>query len=116
MRAEIRKLAEAIQEMDNGKLTPHEVNDRIHTFHNDASRDLWVRYTHADTSLSVARAYYDGYLTDDDLAEATPGVLEDIRHGTRLIQDEMAQEAEGEETNGDSPRSSGPREPRSGGS
>ena len=41
LREEIRGIADAINEMENGSLSPFDVNDRIHEFHNGASRDLY---------------------------------------------------------------------------
>lgn len=79
LRSEIQKIAEAIREMESDALSPHEVNERIHEFHNGVSRDLWDRYSPSDPLVSVYRAYYDGFLTDADIATATDGVRKGIR-------------------------------------
>ncbi|WP_044255533.1 hypothetical protein [Rhodopirellula sp. SWK7] len=78
-RVEIHKLADAIAELDAGVLSPHDVNDRIHNFHNGVSRELWSQYSQSDSDVAVYRAHYDGVLTDDDLTNATEGVRDGIR-------------------------------------
>lgn len=100
LRAEIHKLADAIREMDAGMLSPHEVNDRIHAFHNGISRDLWVRYTQSDPWIAVYCAYYDGYLTDDDLASATDGVIDGLRKFGELRDTRAQLDSRGEEPDG----------------
>ena len=45
LRCELRKIAAAIQEMENSSLSPFEVNESIHSFHNGASRDLYKQYS-----------------------------------------------------------------------
>lgn len=87
LRAEILKLGELIREMEAGRISPFDVNDRIHEFHNGISRELWGRYSQSDPRESVYRAHYDGYLTEDDLADATVGVRDGIRHFTALQDD-----------------------------
>lgn len=45
LRLELRKIAAAIEEMENDSLSPFEVSDSIHKFHNGASRDLYNQYS-----------------------------------------------------------------------
>ena len=85
LRAEIQKIADAIHEMDAGQLSPHDVNNRIHEFHDGISRELWKRYTQSDPWTAVYRAHYDAYLTDEDIAEATDGVRNAIREFADMI-------------------------------
>lgn len=92
LRAEIHKLSEAIGAMDADDLTPHEVNDQIHDFHNGITRELWGRYTQSDPGAAVYRASCDGYLTDDDLAIATDGVRESVRLFVELMDEANARE------------------------
>lgn len=77
LRHEICGIAAAINEMDNGSLSPFDVNDRIHKFHNGASRDLYIQYSESLPWLGVSRAYFDGVLTDDDLV----GASDEVRTG-----------------------------------
>lgn len=77
LRDEIRGIAAAINEMENGSLSPFDVNERIHKFHNGASRDLYKQHSESLPWLGVSRAYFDGVLTDDDLV----GASDEVRTG-----------------------------------
>ena len=74
LRGELRSIADAIDEMENGSLSPFDVNDRIHKFHNGASRDLYKQYSASLPWLGVSRVYFDCVLTDDDLMDASDEV------------------------------------------
>ena len=50
------------------------VNDRIHEFHNGASRDLYRQYSESLPWLGVSRAFFDRVLTDDDLMDTSDEV------------------------------------------
>ena len=71
LRHEILGIMTAINEMENGSLSPFDVNDRIHKFHNGASRDLYRQYSESLPWLGVCRAFFDRVLTDDDLVDAS---------------------------------------------
>jgi hypothetical protein len=79
LRIELQKIAAAIEEMKNGQLTPFDVTDRIHKFHNGAARDLYNQFSHSLPWLAVCRAHLDGVLTDDDISDATNEIREGIR-------------------------------------
>jgi len=74
LRDEIRGIAAAINEMENGSLSPFDVNDRIHKFHSGASWDLYRQYSESLPWLAVSRAFLDRILTDDDLLDASDEV------------------------------------------
>ena len=74
LRNEIRGIAAAINEMENGSLSAFDVNDRIHKFHNGASRDLYRQYSESLPWLGVSQAFFDRVLTDDDLVDASDEV------------------------------------------
>ena len=57
LRNELRRIAAAIDEMENGSLSPFDVNDRIHKFHNGASRDLCKRYSESLPWWGVGRRF-----------------------------------------------------------
>ena len=78
LRGELRSIADAIDEMENGSLSSFDVNDRIHKFRNGASRDLFKQYSASLPWLGVSRAYFDRVLTDDDLVDASDEVRKDI--------------------------------------
>ena len=77
LRSELAKLGDAIGRMIDNQLSPHEVNDLVHEFHNGVSRDLFNRFSSNKPWFSVCRAHYDCVLTDNDIA----GASEKIRHG-----------------------------------
>lgn len=79
LRHELRKIAEAIEEMENDSLSPFDVNNSIHKFHNGASRDLYNQYSDSLPWWGVCRAYFDRVLTDDDLVDAGDAVRNGIR-------------------------------------
>ena len=78
LRHEILGIMTAINEMENGSLSPFDVNDRIHKFHNGASRELYKQYSESLPWLGVSRAYFDRVLTDNDLVDASDEVRKDI--------------------------------------
>ena len=78
LRNELRQIAAAIEDMENGSLSPFDVNDHIHKFHNGASRDLYNQYSQSRPWLGVCRAYFDRVLTDDDLVDASDEVRKGI--------------------------------------
>lgn len=47
LRIELQKIAAAIEEMESGQLTPFDVTDRIHKFHNGAARDLYNQFSNS---------------------------------------------------------------------
>ena len=79
LRVELRKIAVAMEEMESGRLTPFDVTDRIHEFHDGASRDLYNQFSSSLPWLAVCRAYFDGVLTDDDIADASGEMRDGIR-------------------------------------
>ena len=79
LRTELRKIGTAIEEMDSGRLTPFDVTECIHKFHEGAARDLYKQFSGSLPWLEVCRAHFDGVLTDDDTVDAS----ENIRNGIR---------------------------------
>jgi hypothetical protein len=94
LRFELRKIAVAIEEMDSGRLTPFDVTDRIHKFHDGASRDLYNQFSISLPWLAVCRACFDGVLTDEDITD----VSSDIRDGIREFAASVAKLARERET------------------
>ena len=79
LRMELRKIAEAIEEMERGRTTPFDVTDRIHRFHDGAARDLYTQFSKSLPWLDVCRAHYDHVLKDDDIADASDNIRDGIR-------------------------------------
>ncbi len=61
---------------DNG-MSAFELSDKIHEFHNGASRELYSRYTGLDPATVVARAIAMGVLEDVILGETLRVKLND---------------------------------------
>ena len=54
--AEITKLGIVIDALKTGELSPQQVNDLIHEFHDGVARDLYRFYTRASPEMAVAHA------------------------------------------------------------
>ena len=102
LRQELRKIAAAIEEMENGALSPFDVNDSIHDFHDGASRDLYRQYADALPWLGVSRAYCDRVLTDEDLVDASDEVRNGIREYAASFAKLGAEEGTSDEDSRDS--------------
>jgi len=79
LRIELRKIAVAVEEMECGRLTPFDVTDRIHKFHDGAARDLYKQFSGSLPWLGVCRAHFDGVLTDDGIVDASESIRDGIR-------------------------------------
>ncbi len=79
LRIELRKIAEAIEEMECGRMTSFDVTDRIHRFYDGAARDLYKQFSNSLPWLAVCRAHLDGVLTDDDIADVSDNIRDGIR-------------------------------------
>ena len=79
LRSAIETLGQSINEMSDRRLTPFEVNDRIHEFHNGISRELFGLYSDSAPWWSVCRAHLNGVLTDLDLDSITETMRAGIR-------------------------------------
>lgn len=85
MRRELRTLSETIQQMEDGSISPFEANDKIHSFHHGASRDLFKQYSQSLPWMGICEAYAAGVLTDDDIAACSPSAQKEIREFVRLF-------------------------------
>ena len=74
LRDELIKIGDVITEMESGGLSPFDVSDRVHQFHNGISRELFTRYSVSDPWFAVCRAHCYGVLTDEDLVNASDNV------------------------------------------
>jgi hypothetical protein len=83
--AELTVLATAFAEWKAGELGPHELSDRIHTFHHGAARDLYGLYTRVHPPELVARAVGLGILSEDDVP---PHLLEALANGIQYYRSE----------------------------
>ena len=85
LRRELRILSKTIQQMEDGLISPFEANDRIHSFHNGASRDLFKQYSQSRPWMGICEEYADGVLTDEDIAACSQSTQEEIREFARLF-------------------------------
>jgi len=83
LNAELTTLAASFAEWKSGSLGPHELSDRIHTFHHGAARALYGLYTRVHPPELVARAVGLGILSESevppDLREALTGAIQYYR-------------------------------------
>ena len=83
--AELKLLAGSFAEWKAGELGPHELSDRIHTFHHGAARGLYGLYTRVHPPELVARAVGLGLLSED---EVPPHLREALANGIQYYRSE----------------------------
>ncbi len=79
LRVALLDIAAAVAEMKNGSMSPFDVDNRIHKFHDGTSRDLYKQYSDSSPWIGVCRAYFEGILTNDDIADASDAIRDGIR-------------------------------------
>ncbi len=80
--AELAKLEVEFQRWRAGELSPHELSDLIHEFHQGPSRHLFSKYDHDFRELNVVDAIRRGVLTTAEVGPETllllqPGLSQD---------------------------------------
>ena len=82
-----RDLRQALSELrvqfdrwEHGEIDAFELNDLVHRFHQDSSRDIWKRYATTHLEPAVAAAVASGVLRKEEL----PAEL--VRHMAGLIE------------------------------
>jgi hypothetical protein len=63
-------LQEEFGSWKSGNISPHELSDRIHEFHDGPSRDVWLFYNRFKTDIIVARALNEGLIAESEVPEA----------------------------------------------
>ena len=76
---ELARLDAAFGAWRGGRLSPYELSDRIHRFHDGVARDLHGLYTRIDPTATVARAVALGFLATAEvpatlLAKLSPAI------------------------------------------
>jgi hypothetical protein len=84
---ELQGLREQFERWQRGELTPFELSDAIHRFHDGPARDLYVQYMRSHPEPLVAGAIAAGVI---DRGETSPGVLDYLAPGIRFNEDERA--------------------------
>ena len=64
--------------MDRGDISPFDLSQRIHEFHQGPSRDLYVMFSHSLPWLAVCRAYIEGIINDEDLVDASEPIRNEL--------------------------------------
>jgi hypothetical protein len=77
----------------NGAISAHDLDERIHQFHQGPNRQLFTRYTGSAIDLAVAAAIANGVISK---VEAGPEILE-ILHGVIEFARGRSKEKNGEE-------------------
>lgn len=65
--AELTKLEAEFQRWRAGELSPHDLSDLIHAFHQGPSRQLFSRYDRKFRDFAVADAIRRGVLSEDEV-------------------------------------------------
>ena len=74
LRSAIAEIGDAIVEMERGTVSPFDVDEKIHEYHNGTARDLYNLYSGGGPWMGVCQAYYKGILSDEDLVELSEEV------------------------------------------
>jgi hypothetical protein len=85
---ELEQLFENFSRWADDGMSAFELSDKIHEFHNGASRGLYGRYTGLDPAVTVARAIALGILQEEVLGDTLRAKLRDQIGGFRTVEDE----------------------------
>lgn len=86
--SELEQLFENFSRWADDGMSALELSDKIHEFHNDASRELYARYTALDPEITVARAIALGILQEEVLGDTLRAKLRDQIRGFRTAEGE----------------------------
>ena len=67
LREALADLRAHFDRLDRGEITPFELNDVIHNFHDGTSRDIWKRYASNMLEPAVASAVVAGVIVKEEL-------------------------------------------------
>ena len=81
LRQEFMAIRDSIDSMEQGDVSPFEVSDVIHRFHNGVSRELYSQFSESVPWFGVCSAYLGGVLTDEDFVCASERIHKQLeRH------------------------------------
>ena len=69
LNAALDKLQAAFQKWKHGGMSPFDLNEEIHQYHNGTARDLYKRYAIGDPDMAVMFALAEGILKIEELNE-----------------------------------------------
>lgn len=67
LRRALGELRTHFEHWDRGEIDSFELNERVHQFHQDTSRELWKRYATTHLAPAVASAVATGVLRTEEL-------------------------------------------------
>ena len=73
--SELAKLETEFRRWRSGELSPHELSELIHAFHNGPSRELFSRYDRRFRDLAVAGAVRRGVLSEVEVGSEILSLL-----------------------------------------
>ena len=71
-------LYEHFKTWENGGISPFDLNDLIHEYHDGASRSMYSVYTDNEVSISVAFGLRQGVLSESELPEEASDDIKEI--------------------------------------
>jgi hypothetical protein len=80
LRKALDELGHAFDRMERGEISPFELNDMVHRYHQDESREIWKRYATTHLEPAVAGAIVAGVLKREELPPAL------VEHVAKLIE------------------------------
>ena len=84
LRKALGELRTEFERWDRGEIDSFELNERVHRFHQDTSREIWKRYAATPLEPAVASAVAAGVLRKEELPSALlhhiAGLIEFYQH------------------------------------
>ncbi len=88
-----RELTQALSDLEGKfqawrkeEISPFELNDLIHKFHDGTSRNIWKRYAYLKPDQRVPAAVARGILKEDEIL---PGMLEEMKGSIEFFRDNV---------------------------
>ena len=69
LKCELAKLQESFQEWKAGRISPFELSDMIHRFHEGPRKELFVKYVKGGLELLAADAVVNGLIPESAIPE-----------------------------------------------
>ncbi len=93
---ELDALAVEFERWRRGELTPWDLSERIHAFHQGPARDLFVLYRDLDESMAVGRALAGGTLEEKEISAEVLAHIASAFEFYRAHRDDARHEADEE--------------------
>ncbi len=63
----LRDLHSEFERWQKGEISPGDLNDKIHEFHDGPSKNIWVKYSTSNPQAGLAAAIASGLITKDEV-------------------------------------------------